>query len=98
MKQANYLTCHLIHENGQKQSIDKIKASLKQEVIIPKDYSSLGTQLQYFVDAVKIFFATESFIQIELTKLLHLVGIYKKQFCDMIALDKWFPIEESNST
>jgi hypothetical protein len=48
-KQQSYLACHLIHENGQKQSLDDIKASLKQEVVIPKDFTSLGMQLQYFV-------------------------------------------------
>ena len=90
-KQENYLTCHLIHENGQKQSLDEIKASMKQEVIVPKDYNSMGTQLQYFVGAVEIFFGAESILRIELNKLLHQVGVYKKQFRDMIALDEWFP-------
>ncbi len=91
VKQTNYLTCHLIHEHGIKQSIDEIKASLKQEVIVPKDFNELGTQLQYFVGAVEIFFGAESRLQIELNKLLHFVGKHKKHFCDVTALDEWFP-------
>lgn len=90
-KQENYITCHLIHENGQKQSMEEIKASMKQEVIVPKDYTLMGTQLQYFVGAVEIFFGAESILRIELNKLLHKVAMYKKQFRDMIALDEWFP-------
>lgn len=91
VKQENYLTCHLIHENGQKQSMEEIKASMKQEVIVPKDYTLMGTQLQYFVGAVEIFFGAESTLRIELNKLLHKVAMYKKQFRDMITLDEWFP-------
>ncbi len=90
-KQANYLMCHLINENGQKQSVDEIKASLKQEVIVPRDFNELGTQLQYYVGAVEIFFGTESRLRIELNKLLHFLGKYKKHFRDAIALDEWFP-------
>ena len=90
-KQENYLTCHLIHENGQKQSLDEIKASMKQEVIVPKEYATMVIQFQYFVGAVEIFFGSESILRIELNKLLHKFGAYKKQFRDMIALDEWFP-------
>jgi hypothetical protein len=89
-KQTNYLTCHLIHEMGQKLSVDEIKASMRQEVIVPEGYNELGTQLQYFVGAMEIFFGAESLIRLEMNKLLHLVGKHKKQFRDAIALDEWF--------
>ena len=71
--------------------MDEIKASMKQEVIVPKDYEKMVIQFQYFVGAVEIFFGTDSILSLELNKLLHKFGLYKKQFRDMIALDEWFP-------
>lgn len=61
-KKENYLTCHLIHKNGQKQTMDESKALMKQKVIIPHNYTALGMQLQYFVGTVKICFRAESII------------------------------------
>ncbi len=89
-KQQSYLTCHLIHENGHKQLLDEVKASLKQEVVVPKDFTTLGMQLQYFVGAVEILFGADSISRVELRKLLLQIARYKKQFRDMIALDEWF--------
>jgi hypothetical protein len=80
----------LIHEVGIKQSPKEIKSSLMQDVIIPKDYTSLGVQLQYFVGAVEIFFGSESIAAFEMRILLLQMGHHKKQFRDMIALDTWF--------
>jgi hypothetical protein len=74
-----------------RESMDEIKASMKQEVIVPKDYEKMVIQFQYFVGAVEIFFGTDSILSLELNKLLHKFGLYKKQFRDMIALDEWFP-------
>jgi hypothetical protein len=54
--------------------MDEVKASMKQEVIIPKDYTYLGMQLQYFVGALEIYFNKESIIQIKLRKVLLQVG------------------------
>lgn len=71
--------------------MEEVKASLKQEVIVPKDYTTLGMQLQYFVGAIEIFFGADSIIRNEMKRLLLQVGKYKKQFRDMIALDEWFP-------
>lgn len=63
---------------------------MKQEVIVPKDYTSLGVQLQYFVGAIEIFFGSDSIATLEMRRLLLQVGRNKKQFRDMIALDEWF--------
>jgi hypothetical protein len=41
-QQTDYLICHLIQEQGQKKSIDNIKASLKQTVHVLKTSSVLG--------------------------------------------------------
>jgi hypothetical protein len=90
VKQDNYLICHLIHEVGIKQSPDKIISSLMQDVIVTKDYTSSGMQLQYFVGAVEIFFGSESIAAFEMRILLLQMGHHKKQFRDMIALNKWF--------
>jgi hypothetical protein len=54
-QQTDYLSCHLIQEQGQKKSLDDIKASLKQTVHVPKDLVGLGTQLQLFAMASSIF-------------------------------------------
>ena len=89
-KQSNYLICHLIHEKGTKQSVDDIKQSMKQEVIVPWDFNTMGAQLQYFVAAAEIFFGPESLLRLELHKLLHTVAKYKKNFRDAIVLDEFF--------
>ncbi len=44
-QQTDFLICHLIKEQGQKKSLDKIKASLKQAVHVPSDFVGLGTLL-----------------------------------------------------
>jgi hypothetical protein len=64
--QDNFLICHLIHKIGIKQSPDKIKSSLMQDVIVPKDYTLLGVQWQYFVGAVEIFFGSKSIAAFEM--------------------------------
>ncbi len=61
-----------------------------QDVIIPKDYTWLGVQLQYFVGAVEIFFVSESKAGFEMRRLLLQRGHHKKQFRDMIAFNEWF--------
>jgi hypothetical protein len=73
-QQTDYLICHLVQEQGQKKSLDKIKASLKQTVHIPKDFIGLGTQLQLFATASSIFFGSESICTEKLNQLLLLVG------------------------
>jgi hypothetical protein len=90
VKQDNYQICHSIHEMGIKQSPKEFKSSLMQDVIVPKDYTWLGVQLQYFVGAGEIFFVSESKAGFEMKRLLLQMGRHKKQFRDMIALDKWF--------
>jgi hypothetical protein len=90
VKQDNYLICHLIHKISIKQSPSKIKSSLMQDVIVPKDYTLLGVQLQYFVGAVEIFFGSKSIAAFVMRRLLLQMGHHKKQFRDIIALNKWF--------
>jgi hypothetical protein len=77
-QQTDYLICHLVQEQGQKKSLDEIKASLKQTVQVPKDFTGLGTQLQLFATALSIFFGNESICTEKLNKLLLLVGRNKK--------------------
>jgi len=54
--QNNYLICQLVQTQGQKKSLDKIKASLKQMVHVPTDFNSMGTQFQLFAAACGVFF------------------------------------------
>jgi hypothetical protein len=61
-----------------------------QDVIVPKDYTSLGVQLQYFVGAVEIFFGSESIAAFEMRRLILQMGCHEKEFRYMIALKKWF--------
>jgi hypothetical protein len=79
-QQTDYLICHLIQEQGQKMSINNIKASLKQTVHAPKDFFGLGTQLQLFATASSIFFGSKSFCMEKLNQLLLLVGQNNKPF------------------
>jgi hypothetical protein len=44
---------------------------MMQDMIVPKDYTALGVQLQYFVGAVEIFFGSESIAAFEMRRLLH---------------------------
>ncbi len=83
-QQTNFLICHLIQEQGQKKSLNEIKASLKQAVHIPSNFVCLGTQPQLFAVASSIFFGNESVWSNRLKHLLHLVGQNKKSFCDQI--------------
>ncbi len=46
--------------------------------------------MQYFVGAVEIFFGSESIAAFEMRRLLLQMGRHKKQFKDVIALNKWF--------
>jgi hypothetical protein len=47
-RQNDYLICQLVQTHGQKKMLDKIKASLKQAVHVPTDFSSMGTKLIFF--------------------------------------------------
>jgi hypothetical protein len=88
-QQTDFLICHLIQEQGQKKSVDKIKASLKQAVHLPLDFVVLRTQLQLFVVALSIFFGKESVCTDKLKYLLLLVGHNKNSFCNQIVLDNF---------
>jgi hypothetical protein len=85
-QQTDYLICHLIQEQGRKKSIDEIKASLKQTVHVPKNFTGLGTQLQLFVTASPIFFESKNICMEKLNQLLLLFGQNKKPIRDQIAL------------
>ncbi|KAL3809165.1 hypothetical protein ACHAXA_004664 [Cyclostephanos tholiformis] len=58
--QEDFLDCHLLREEGQRKSVNDIKASLKQPVHVPSDINSLGIQVQLFQKAASIFFAEYS--------------------------------------
>ena len=84
------MVCHLIREEGQKKSVDEIKASLKQSVHIPSDVNGLGIQIQLFAKASRIFFGKESVLT-ECLNQLHLeIARNKSSFKNEIALDKFF--------
>jgi hypothetical protein len=82
--------CHLIQEQGQKISLDKIKASLKQTVHVPKDFDGMGNQLNIFAAALSIFFGKERICTTSLDQLVLLVGRNKKNLCDQITMDTFF--------
>ena len=82
-QQTDYLICHLVQKQGQKKSLDEIKASLKQTVHV-------RTQLQLFATTSSIFFGSESICSEKLNQLLLLVGQNKKPIQDQIALDEFF--------
>jgi len=86
----DYLICQLIQEQGQKMSLEEIKAFLKQSVHLPKDLDSLGSQLILFATVSGILFGKESVCTVKLDQLVLLVGRNKKALCDQITLDKWF--------
>jgi nucleoside phosphorylase len=50
-RQNDYLICQLVQIQGQKKSLDKIKASLKKTVHISTEFNSMGTQFQLFGEA-----------------------------------------------
>ena len=70
-RQKDYMVCHLIREEGQKKSVDEIKASSKQSVHIPSNVNGLGIQIQLFAKALRIFFGKESILT-ECLNQLHL--------------------------
>jgi hypothetical protein len=88
--QHDYLICHLIQVEGQKKSLDEIKASLKQSVHVPSDFKGLGTRIQLFGAASTIFFGEDSVCTSNLNQLLTMIGRNKKSFQDQIALDDFF--------
>jgi hypothetical protein len=90
LRQNDYLICQLVQTQGQKKMMDEIKASLKQSVHIPSNFNGMGTQLQIFSAACKIFFGEESVCATSLRQLLIIVGRNKKAFRDNIALDDYF--------
>jgi hypothetical protein len=78
--QQNYLICHLIQVEGQKKSLEEIKASLKQLVHVPSNFNGLGTQIQLFGAASTIFFGKDSICTSSLNQLLTMIGRKKKSF------------------
>jgi hypothetical protein len=56
-RQQDYLICQPIQVEGQKKSLEEIKASLKQLVHVPSDFNRLGIQIQLFGAALIIFLA-----------------------------------------
>jgi hypothetical protein len=84
--QNDYHICHL---EGQKKSLDKIKASLKQTANMPNDHNGLRMQFQLFTAAAKIFFGKESICTTNLCQLLLQITRNKKSFRDQIALNKF---------
>jgi hypothetical protein len=89
-QQTDFLICHLVQKQGEKKSLNEIKASLKQAVHEPFDFVSLETQIQLFAAASSIFFGNESVCSDCLKHLLHLARQNKKNFQDQIALGKFF--------
>jgi hypothetical protein len=79
-RQKDYLVCQLIQTQGQKKTLDKIKASLKQTVHIPSDFNGMGTQLQVFAAACEILRGKESVCATSLRQLLIVVRRNKKDF------------------
>jgi hypothetical protein len=89
-RQNDYLICHLLQVEGQKKSLDKIKASLKQTVNVPNDYNGLRMKIQLFTAAANIFFGDESICTTNLHQRLLQITRNKKIFRNQIALDKFF--------
>ena len=79
-RQKDYIICQLDQTQGQKKTLDKIKASLKQTVHIPSDFNGMGTQLQVFAATCEIFFGKESVCATSLRQLLIIFGCNKKAF------------------
>ena len=86
----NCLLCHTIQQHGQRQSLDKINASVKKEVILPKDYNSTITQLQNFIGAIKIFVGHDSIAAVAMRCLMSQFTYYKSNSCNEIESSEWF--------
>ena len=89
-RQEDFMICHLIREEGQKKSVDEIKASLKQTVHIPSDVNGLGIQIQLFEKASRIFFGDESALTDSLNQLHLEIARNKTSFKNEIAVDEFF--------
>jgi hypothetical protein len=83
-RRHNYLICHLIQVEGQKKSLDEIKASLKQLVHVPSNFNGLGTQIQLFGAALTIFFGEDSVCTSNLNQLLTMIVRNKKTRSDCV--------------
>jgi hypothetical protein len=90
-RQQDYLICHPIQVEGQKKSLEEIKASLKQSVHVPSDFNGLGTQIQLFGAALTIFFGEYSVCTSSLNQLLTMIGRIKKSFQDQNTWDNFLP-------
>jgi hypothetical protein len=89
-RQQDYLICHLIQVEGQKKTLEEIRALIKQLVHVPSDFTGLGTQIQLFGAALIIFFGKDSVCTLSLSLLLSTIGQDKKSFRDQTALDEFF--------
>ncbi len=87
---ASKIICHLIQVEGQKKSLEEIKALLKQSVHVPSNFNRLGTQIELFGAALIIFFGKDSVRTSNLNQLLTMIGRNKKSFRNQIALDEFF--------
>ncbi len=88
---TDFLICHLLQELGQKKSLDKTKALLKQAVHIPSDFIGIGAQLQLFAAVASSIFLGEGSVSTDTLKyLIHILGRNKKSFHDQIALNIFF--------
>ena len=57
--QNDYLICQLVQTQGQKKSLNEIKASLKQTVHVPTDFNSMETQIQCLLPHVRTSLETK---------------------------------------
>jgi len=89
-QQNDCLICQLVQTQGQKKSLDEIKASLKQTVHVPTDFNNTGTQLQLFAAACEIFFGDKNVCSTSMRELLITIGRNKKTFRDDVTLDNLF--------
>jgi hypothetical protein len=89
-RKHDYLNCHLIQVEGQKKSLEAVKALLKQSIHLPSNFNGLGTQIQLFGAASTVFFGKDIVCTSSLNQLLTMIGRNKKSFRDQIALDEFF--------
>ncbi len=72
-QKSRYLHLNILHSNTDNKNLDEIKASQKQIVSVPKDFTKLFNVIKMYCSMATILFGSESALSNEMGRALSLI-------------------------
>ena len=72
-QKSRYLHLNILHSNTDNKNLDEIKASQKQIVSVPKDFTELFNVIKMYRGMATILFGSESALSVEMGRALSLI-------------------------